>query len=294
MEKINVALYGDGSRDAPTRAEIIQCDHCHECSFYKNKTCVRVTSFFANTDCLYGKIIREKGFTKRAMKYSSYCSEHRADPMYHQLSRPASHNVLGVIGEYVYIRIPTVEIHERHERDSNWDWSFFKLPSGKEVALHVPFGTCYPSYILKSDLEDISENGLLYKIYTKVPYTIFDHKPIKRYQTEELPYLTECLKKQLPELAEKFFAKYPTFNYEVNYVGRKVYLNTLPIGTVLKDSHSNIFTLADNETLICEDYKSYWLPFNCKRGRLEIKLTGKEIFTIEANDQVGENTKFVE
>ena len=294
LEKINVSLYGSGDRGCPLRAEIISCDHCDSCSFYKNNTCLKVTSAFASTKCIYGQLSKVKGYTKYASKYSDFKWKYKEDAMYDKLERPASHNVLGVIGDYVYINLHTVEIRERRPDDRGWDFRFFKLPSGLEVALHVPFGGCDPSFILKTDLEDLSKDGLLYRLFVETPLTIFDRTPIRSYQAETLPYLAECLRKHLPELATKFFKLYPDFDYKINYVGRKAYINTLPIGTVIKDCHSNKFTLVDLDTLVCEEYSSAFIPFDIRKGYLKLKLTGKETIEIESNDQVGENTKFIE
>jgi len=294
MEKINVSLYGSGDRGCPLRAEIISCDHCGSCSFYKNHTCLKVTSAFASTKCIYGQLNKVKGYTKYASKYSDFKWKYKEDPMYHKLERPASHNVLGVMGDYVYINLHTIEIRERRPDDRNWDYRFFKLPSGLEVALDVPFCGCDPSFILKTDLEDLSKDGLLYRLFVETPVTIFDRKPIISYQSETLPYLAECLRKNLPELATKFFELYPNFDYKINYIGRKAYINTLPVGTVIKDNHGNKFTLIDQDTLACEEYSGIFMPFDTKKGYLKFKLTGKEIVKIDSNNQVGENTKFVE
>ena len=43
-KKINVGLYGDGSRGARLRAEYIACDRAEECSLYKSGKCFNVTT----------------------------------------------------------------------------------------------------------------------------------------------------------------------------------------------------------------------------------------------------------
>lgn len=72
MQKINVNLYGGkgifGGKESPLEASIIYCDHCNDCSFYRESKCLRVRSFLSPT-CKFGRVETIKGYTSRAVKY---------------------------------------------------------------------------------------------------------------------------------------------------------------------------------------------------------------------------------
>ena len=62
-------------------------------------------------------------------------------------------------------------------------------------------------------------------------------------------------------------------------------------GSKLEDAHGNIFIL-ENEKLICEKYKSSFVPFNGKIAKMEIDIRDDMEYKITSNNQCDENTRF--
>ena len=85
-KKIHVGLYGDGSRNARLREEIIYCDYADECSLYKEGKCLKVTSPFASY-CPLGILGFVDGGTKRSKAFQRVSAEARLDECYMKLKR---------------------------------------------------------------------------------------------------------------------------------------------------------------------------------------------------------------
>ena len=73
------------------RAETIYCDKCDKCSLYKKGKCLNVTSPFSGR-CKFGKVnvVKGKGYTSRAQKYSSFQRQYKEDEAYNKLSYPSN------------------------------------------------------------------------------------------------------------------------------------------------------------------------------------------------------------
>ena len=290
MKKIRVGLYG-GGRTTPLRAEVISCDHCESCDLYKRGYCLRVTAPFVDTNCKYGNTSRINGYTTRSYKYYTFEEKWKADEAYSSnISRPSS-MVVAEVGDYIYLGIRFVAIVEDKDASSLYD-TVVVGQSGTEYKFWQPMFKSGGGFVLKQDLEDLSERGLLYQLFRFVPTTLFGGNEIKDYKEKVLPDFVMALKRGMPDLAKRFFEAWPKLDYSPNYVGKRVYINTLPQGIEIKDHHNNIFKLEGDE-LICNDYRNAFMPFDTESGRIRVKLTGEEIYEIRNNDEVGPNTKFV-
>lgn len=286
MNVVDVMIFGLGNRKAPYRVETIQCDHCNVCSFYKSGTCLRRTGIFADTRCMFGEKLQSENITTRSAKCSSFLARVKSNEKYGAIKRPQNETVIGVIGEHVVLRLSFASLREEKE-------GYHIEKSGKRYSIDNSLLN-RPSFILKTDLEDLSERGLLYRLFTYTPLTLFNREPIKDYKNKELPRLVEGLKKYLPELASDFFKTYPQFDYAVtDFIGRKAYLNSFPVGSVFHKGN-NDFRLADKETLVCDRYTDCFLPFGIKEASITVKLRGDEVVIIESNNQVNEDTKFMD
>lgn len=289
-KKIKVGLYGGIGR-VPLRAEVITCDHCESCDLYKKGYCLRVTAPFASTNCKYGHLAKAQGYTERSYKYHAFEARWKADEAYGAKLKRPSGAIIANVGDYVYISVPFVCVDEI-TKDHRDYYAAIECASGKAYLVHQPFFSNNGGFILKEDIEDLSKNGLLYRIFNYVPRTLFENAKIENYQSRALPDFVMAFKRNLPELAERFFKAWPDFDYSPNYVGKKVYVNTLPKGIKIKDLNGNEYIIGDG-VLTCEKYQSAFLPFDAKECEMTIKLDGSEIYEIKDNSEVGPDTKIV-
>ena len=98
------------------------------------------------------------------------------------------------------------------------------------------------------------------------------------------------MKRHYNDIFKEFINKYPEYDKEINYVGRKAYISTLNNGSELKDCHSNIWIIEGDE-IVCYKWKT-WLPFEGKPTETRIKITDVMYCKITDNSQVNEHTKF--
>lgn len=110
---ISIGLYGDGSREAPLRAEYIYCSRANECSLYKNGCCFCVTVPFGKRcpRCPIGKVITENGGTKRAKKYHELRNRVRSHEKHRVLQHP-NYTYITRIGDDALLSIPYVKIEQ--------------------------------------------------------------------------------------------------------------------------------------------------------------------------------------
>lgn len=290
MKKIKVGLYG-GIGKVPLRAEVITCDHCESCDLYKKGYCLRVTAPFADTNCKYGVTSRVTGYTTRSYKYHEFESKWKADEAYGaKLDRPSS-TVVAEIGDYVYLGISFVAVTEVKDSSPLYD-HIIVGPGGTRYNLWQPLFGSRGGFVQKQDLEDLSNQGILYQLFKFVPRTFFENAKIESYKKETLPDFAMALKRGMPDLAKRFFEAWPEFDYSPNYIGKKAYISTLPKGLKIKDHNNNEFVIGDGE-ITCESYHSAFLPFNAKESSIKIKLNGSETYEIKSNDEVGPDTKIV-
>ena len=288
MKKIRVGLYG-GVGKTPLRAEVISCDHCESCGLYKRGYCLRVTAPFTNASCKYGKTSKDVGYTTRSYKYHEFESKWKADEAYNANIRRPSSAVVAEIGDYVYLGISFVSVAEVNDDSPLYDHVVVGA-SGARYNLWQPLFGSEGGFVLKQDAEDISKQGMLYQLFKFTPRTLFESAEIESYRKEALPDFAMALKRGMPDLAKRFFDAWPEFDYSPNYVGKKAYISTLPQGIEIKDRSNNLFRLEGDE-LVCDDYRSAFLPFGARSGSVRIKLTGKETYEIKSNGEVGPGTK---
>ena len=296
MKKLRTALYG-GVGTTRQRAETILCDHCDECSLYKKGCCLRVTSPFAFTNCIYGETKNEYGYVRKSLRYLAFENKIRADDAYaNKLSRPASPTV-AEIGDYIFVNsqffdITEVNLQDGHTHVLNADDRYVSCESGRTYKISQACFSQGVGFVYKEDFEDLRKNGILYKILTSCPYSLFEHEKIEGYQREVVPDLVLALKKAMPKFAKRFFERWPTLDKTPNFVGKKAYVATMPQGSVIKDSAGNRFVLQSDE-LVCDRYKNPFLPFKAMESELRIKLTGDEVYEIKDNSEVDADTKIV-
>ena len=278
MEKINVMLYGGFDKNKKNRAEIVYCDKCDNCSFYEKGYCLNVTTPLQH-GCKYGHVERKDGYTKRAQKRYIFDNKYKSDECYGRLQHPTDW-VVAMIDEVVVFNLRLVVVDTKQYIGGEWKNTDTYKP--RESGL---FSTGTISYV---PLENITVD-LLKSIIDFKPRTVMDNKVIKEYTDKVVPNMLFELKLLLPKTYSDFISCYEDYKEVTpNFVGRYAYINTLEDGTIIKDS-SGTFIKQDNK-LISENYSSAFLPFSCKKAKLEIEITDKMVCKITNNEQVSLNT----
>lgn len=265
--KINVGLYGDGSRNARRRAEVIYCDRCDICSLYKENKCARVTSFLTPC-CPFGRTVKIDGGTKRSKAFDKVGDEARADECYGKLSYPYSRYVAD-FGDSVGVCVPYA--------DAKYEDGQLKLDT---LILNTSHWVVIPK-------EQFTTTIL--KQYYDYQAIGWNCSPIKKYRTEALPMFLRQVKQLFPDLYTEFIKIVPETKISPpNYVGKFAYLST-----VNKDVSYEGFHFEGDE-LVNENWKSAFLPFShAENAYVRIKVNDKMTVKITDNNQVTEETKFV-
>ena len=273
-KKINVSFYGGESmfskKETPLIAEIIECCESEKCDLYKENKCLHKTRPFGCL-CKYGKKTRVTGYTKRAKKYLEFRKKYANDEVFDKLG--SCYNCrIAKIGNDIFFGLAFITINENNRV---CEPSFFDNRADKFIPANQV------------------NNSLLYEICTFKPHNILEHKYIKQYQDEQVPEFLYQMKKRLPKMYNDLISEYPEIEKILpNHIGKRAQIKTLNKNCYIQDCHKNKF-LFDGENLINENYKSYFLWGNAN-AYVKIKVTDDMICKITENNQVNENTIFIE
>lgn len=270
MGKINVNLYGGkglfGGRETPLEAEITYCDKYKECSFYKQGKCFSAGRWKQN--CKFGRKEKILGYTSRAKKYYSFRETYTKDEKYNKLDEP--NNIIGQIEDLIVLN--TGFLYEDNGR-YYIDTHFAQSP-----LIYVPI--------------EKFNNNIIKLICDAKPEALFGGE-IKDYQSKTVPRFLYELKTGFKEIYNSFINEYPEYKEkEINFIGRKAYINTLKDGSELKDCHNNIWII-ENDEIVCYKWKT-WLPFGGNPTETRIKITDNMTCKITNNNQVANDTKFAD
>lgn len=267
---INVGLYGDGSRKARRRAEYIYCDHADECSAYKDGKCFRVTTLFG-LRCEFGRVGQVDGGTKQSKKFYQVSDAAKSNEQYHKLSYP--HNVyITQIGNGAFLTLPYVCIELQGERLVCSDPGF----GGNR--LYVPLEVMTPENIKR--------------VCEYRPYALMGGE-IADYQQKTVPMFLHQLSQLFPACFKAFTMAYPDFDIKPpNWIGRYAKLETCNRKVEYKDIHGNLFYF-DGEDIVCDCYRSPFLPFDGSPTKVRITINGDMKVKITDNNQVTNETVFV-
>lgn len=283
FKKINVALYGGkgifGGRETPLEADIIYCDKCDVCSFYKQQKCLNLRSPFSPY-CKFGKRQTVRGYTSRSQKYYSFRENYTKDESYSKLSYPQDWTIAS-IGDYILLNLIWLTVEKR----CYYNWSREWKDTEDYHVNDCGFSTGKISYIPKQDFT----LELMEKVINSKATAIMGGE-IPDYKNKTLPNLIQELKKEMPSLYEKLIKKYPEHNKEPNYIGRYAYMNTLKDGCRVMDCHGNEFLFKDKR-FYCENMTRGFVPFDGV-AKVEVKVDDKKVIKITNNSQWDENTKF--
>lgn len=273
MSKINVNLYGGksifGGREEPLEAEITYCDKCESCSFYKNRECFSVGRWKSN--CKMGRKERVKGYTSRANKYYDFKRTWEKDECYRKLKEP--NTTVGIVEDTVILNLGLI-----------------KIIDDLTVVEDVGFGKDGLVYI---SLEKFT-NNIIKQICDVRPRTIFDNVPIARYYKEIIPRFLYELKTNFNDIYTKFINEYPEYDKEQDFVGRKAYIYTLNDDILINNKEDGRYNFLKKDGYLTGEWSSSFLPFNCKKAEIKIKITEDMVCKVEDNSWVNENTKFAD
>lgn len=280
MKKINVMLYGGFDKKTKNRAEIVTCDRCENCSFYKKNQCLSVTAPFSSS-CKFGNVRRIEGYTQRAQKRFSFDSKYKNDECYGKLKHPSDWRV-GVLDDVAVFNLTFAICDKKHYICGEWkETDEFKT---RDCGM---FSTGSYSYIPLSELT----TKVLKDILSYVPRTVFGNDPISDYGKKIVPNVLFELSKLLPDLYGSLIEEYPQFSeIAPNFVGKKAYIKSLADGVVLTDDKGKF--VKNGNYLECDCWKSSFLPFNSGKAEVKIEITDKMTYAIKSNSQVDENTIF--
>lgn len=136
-KKINVMLYGDGSRNARLRKETVYCDRCDSCSVFKEGRCLKITSPFSSY-CPFGSLTRTDGGTKRSKTFARVRAEAKDDECYGKICR-AYNTYFAVAGDDVIVGGMSVYMDYHDERFAIEDPGF---SGGSYIAIPKNEFTC--------------------------------------------------------------------------------------------------------------------------------------------------------
>ena len=279
-EVINVGLYGGksifGGREKPLEASVISCDRHNACTYFKDEGCLNVRSL--NGSCKFGSVSNIKGYTSRAQKYYKFKNEWTKHEKYGKLSYPS--RKLGLIGDIVVFPYPYIQLKEYE---------------GGRILVENPG---FFSSIAFIEFEKFNTE-LIYRICAFRPQAMMGGE-IESYQKEVVPLFLAHLKEILPERYGEFVSEYPQFEKEIDYIGRKAILKTIKPSHIRYVSEGfpkfNSKWYWDGEYLIFKDgYISYVnIVKDYEVAEFKIKPSAKSVVEISSNDQVTENTIFVD
>lgn len=267
-KKIHVGLYGDGSRNARLREEIIYCDHADECSLYKEGKCLKITSPFASY-CPLGSLRMVDGGTKRSKAFQRVGAEARSDEYYGKLKR-AYNTYFAVAGDWVIVGGMSLRLEFSYNNE------------GRPVFTVGNPGFMSGMYVVIPKSEFTVD--VVKKIYDARPQALMGGE-IKTFREQHLPFFFLQMKKVWPEKYAEFVDAVPDVkNLVPNYVGKWARVSTLN-----RDSIIDGFKF-DGDYLVGEYNK--FLPFNAKSAQLKIPITDDLKVKITSNDWVTEDTVF--
>lgn len=277
-QTIHVGLYGGkglfGGKEEPLEAHIINCGFSEQCSYHQKGTCMAVRSAFT-PNCKFGRGQRVTGYTSRAKKYHEFKSTWQSHEAYGKLKHPG--RKLGLINGLVVFAYPYIQIKVDGESVTLDDPGFISSTA------YIPYEKFNPQ--------------LIHKIVKYRPRAIMGGI-IDSYEKETVPLFLAHLKEILPDRFAEYEAEYG--ETKIDYVGRKALLNTIIPSLVAYESSRypefNEFWNWDGEylTFVKGKKADFKIAKNYEVVELKIKPNPETTIIISDNDQVGENTVFVD
>lgn len=123
------------------------------------------------------------------------------------------------------------------------------------------------------------------------PRTLFGDGYIKKYYEKIVPRFLYELKINYEDIYNNFIIKYPEYDKEFDFVGRKAYIYSLKNNIEIVDRKGKFIK---KDGYLIGNYQSSFLPFDTREAEIKIKINDKMICEITNNNQCDKNTKFAD
>lgn len=272
QELINAHIFHPAYKDVKARCELTFCDNSENCPLLKKGKCVQNIGIIEGIKCPHGQNRIEYGYTKRAGHFYQWMKEKQKqyEPVLEKIDCAYTYKRLVDLGDYVYLPYPYL----------------------RNYVNSIPF--IIGGHFCKK--EDFTPKNIM---------TIIEFRPealfggiITSFTEKEPSRFIEHLISEIPEKYFELITEYPEIKEKyskekMNFINRNAVISTVRIGSKFKDHNGNEF-IWDGECFICENWSSCFIPFRCKTAFMRTKPEKNEIIEITSNDQVDENTKFVD
>lgn len=271
VKEIYSMIYGGWKKSDVQDLVVIRCEHCDHCSLYKNGFCAKIPRMLSPS-CPFGHSHRSRGYSQRAAKYTSWASEIKQRSSYNALKEAPIYFVASVDDK---IMSPMYAGIYWKADEGRW-----KGPGFGSAITALPLAQWTPE-ILKA-------------LYDYVPYTMFDHRPVKDWKQNRNKWFTQ-LKEIAPNVYEKFVQTYPDIELTVSNIGREARLDSLRDGTQLQSGSGVVWKKQGNQ-LICDHYHGFYFGIfgECNPTCVvTCDITPAMTYKITSEDMVDEHTVFV-
>lgn len=260
-----------GKATDPFIGHVFYCEKHETCELHKKGQCALAE--FLLQRCPYGNRVHIKGPTKRSSKLNTWVNdfdtEHEKGVKAPPLKTPSS---LSYVNDYVYIQYPTM-IDKNYAKE-------YGVQSLKSFILKTDFT---PKFIVEYIVKYVNKN-------------------MSWANTSNGGYLCDAFMRQLKTIDKELFEK--TIEYDEEYmsryrsltnVGRKAVLNTLtPNVGHYTDIHKSTWVY-DGEYLVSTNTRASFTLVETKQIlEIKIKPTPNVVVKIECDEQVNDNTVFVD
>ncbi|MGE7461126.1 hypothetical protein ACQKKO_03500 [Alkalihalobacillus sp. NPDC127517] len=230
-----------------------------------------------NKGCSQGTTRTVKGYTSRAQKYHLFKKSWQEHEQYNKLK--LAKNKLGIIGDKVLLPYPHLRVVKEGHRSYSFKDPYLFSDSSNEI-----------------DIDDFTVD-FIHRVCKHRPQAMMGGT-IPSYQKEAVPLFLAHLKETLPEKYKEFISEYAEYDKEIDHIGRTAVLKTVKPSVVIhkRDSgdekwewNGELLTLISGVSKV---FVSIVRNFDYKN--VVIKPSDDAVITISSNDQVGEDTVFID
>ena len=258
-------------RNDKSECIVIKCSNKDNCDLYARGECVVKT--FLGGGCPYGKKSTEVGFTRKARGYSKWRTdkEKQFEGIGNKLA--SASNVMGVIGDYIYLPYHHINMNERLPFLSKAGF----MSNGKPFLPIAAF-----------TIENIIA------MFNFAPQALMGGT-ITSYQKEELPKLAQHISEQFPEKWAELLSVAPILSQywdKYTYVGRKAYIWSLRDGVTFVVGKETWLWDGEYLTSTTAYASTPHFGFKAETREIRIKPVSDAVIAITDNSQVDTNTQF--
>jgi hypothetical protein len=267
MEKelINVHVFDPAHKSTKARCEKLYCSNSKNCSLYKKGQCTLLDKYNP-VYCTYGELNKEYGYTQAARNFYKWQNKKKEEYKDYLDKLTSAHEKLAFVGDYVYL-----------------PYSFLKNYTNS-----LSFMT--DTYFCKK--EDFTIENII-KIIEFKPLSAF-YEEITDFQRKYMPLFVQHLYEEYKEMYDKVAEVYPIKDIysKISCVGRKALVKTLKINAKVYDRKNEY--IWDGEKLVCNNFKAFFPVIDTKQANVAIYPTDDATIKIDDDNQVDENTKFID